>query len=142
MLLSSREYWKRLIFWILQDKLRTDTALVTLADDLYQELDRRNRILLVLLDISAAFDTVNHSILLSLVLALGHVTVVQVLSSGHLRRQCWGILALANRVPQESVLSSMLYNIYMKLLEEVIRRLGLWYHQYKDDSKLLSFFST
>ncbi|KAF7253646.1 2-succinyl-5-enolpyruvyl-6-hydroxy-3-cyclohexene-1-carboxylate synthase [Varanus komodoensis] len=36
----------------------------------------------------------------------------------------------------------MLFNIYMKLLEEVIRKFGLWSHQYADDTqRYLSFTS-
>ena len=42
----------------------TETALVTLQDDFLREADRGNMSLLVLLDISAAFDTTDHGILL------------------------------------------------------------------------------
>ena len=41
-----------------------ETELVTLFDDLLRDADRGKMSLLVLLDISATFDTVNHSILL------------------------------------------------------------------------------
>lgn len=46
----------------------TETDLVTLTDDLYQELDKEN---MTLLDRSMAFDTISHSILLNCFLTLG-----------------------------------------------------------------------
>ena len=48
----------------------TETALVALMDDVLREADWGKMSLLVLLDISAAFDTVNHGILLGRLSAL------------------------------------------------------------------------
>lgn len=59
--LSSKDSWMILLYWPFQFGFRpecgTETTLVTLADDLYWELDRRNTSLLVLLNLSTA---VNH----------------------------------------------------------------------------------
>ena len=49
----------------------TEMALVTLMDDLLREADGGNMSLLVLLDISAAFDTIDHGILLGRLSELG-----------------------------------------------------------------------
>ena len=49
----------------------TETTLVALLDDLLREADRGKTSLLVLLDISATFDTVNHGILLRRLSELG-----------------------------------------------------------------------
>ena len=43
----------------------TETALALVQNDILEALDRRFGVILVLLDMSAAFDTVNHEILLS-----------------------------------------------------------------------------
>ena len=43
----------------------TETALLTITDGILLSLDRRDNVFLLLLDLPAAFDTVNHSLLLS-----------------------------------------------------------------------------
>ena len=42
----------------------TETALMKVQNDILQSLDQNNATLLVLLDLSAAFDTIDHSTLL------------------------------------------------------------------------------
>ena len=43
----------------------TETALLTVTNDIMLSLDKGENVFLVLLDLSAAFDTVNHSLLLA-----------------------------------------------------------------------------
>ena len=44
-------------------KHSTETALIKILNDLLLEVDRKHCVMLVLLDMSAAFDSVNHDIL-------------------------------------------------------------------------------
>ncbi|KAF7254640.1 putative RNA-directed DNA polymerase from transposon BS [Varanus komodoensis] len=129
----------------------TESALVALYDDLCREKDRGSSSLLVLLDLSAAFDTIDHGILLDRLAGLGvGGTALQWFRSylnGRFQKVVLGdhVSApwqLCHGVPQGSILSPLIFNIYMKLLGEVIRRCGLRNHQYADDTQLYLSFST
>ncbi|KAF7244902.1 hypothetical protein EYD10_08831 [Varanus komodoensis] len=129
----------------------TESALVALYDDLCREKDRGSASLLVLLDLSAAFDTIDHGILLDRLAGLGvGGTALQWFRSylnGRFQKVVLGDYGsapwqLCHGVPQGSILSPLLFNIYMKLLGEVIRRCGLQNHQYADDTQLYLSFST
>ena len=49
----------------------TETALLKVQNDILMSMDNKEVTLLVLLDLSAAFDTIEHSILLNISLATG-----------------------------------------------------------------------
>ena len=125
---------------------RTETALLTVTNDIMLSLDKGENVFLVLLDLSAAFDTVNHSLLLArLQKSFGiRGTVLQWFDSYLSQRTQFVNINEANStvrdlpvgVPQGSVLGPVLYLLYTAPLAIVIRSCGLDYHLYADDTQL------
>ena len=105
---------------------------------------------LLLLDLSAAFDTVNHSLLLSrLENSFGITgTVLQWFQSYLTGRSQFveindtksSVRDLTVGVPQGSVLGPILYLLYTAPLAEIIRSHGLVYHLYADDTQFYITF--
>uniref|UniRef100_A0A8D2J6W7 Reverse transcriptase domain-containing protein n=1 Tax=Varanus komodoensis TaxID=61221 RepID=A0A8D2J6W7_VARKO len=129
----------------------TESALVALYDDLCRERDRGNSSMLVLLDLSAAFNTIDHGILLDRLAGLGVGGTAWQWFRSYLEGRFQKVVLedfgsvpwqLCHGVPQGSILSPLLFTIYMKLLGEVIGRFGLRNHQYADDTQFYLSFST
>ena len=116
----------------------TETALVRIYNDILQTVDAGNCVILIFLDMSAAFDTVVHDVSLDrLANHFGVRDVVLSWFSSYLtnRKQFVGInessLCLVNLdvgVPQGSELGPLLYLLNTSPLADVVKRHNVSYH--------------
>ena len=128
----------------------TETALLKVTNDILMNMDRQHVTLLVMLDLSAAFDTVNHEILLnrldSRVGVKGQVLkwFASYRTNRSLRVSFGQALSekfeLSYGVPQGSCLGPLIYTIYASELRDIIEKHLPDAHTYADDTQLyLSF---
>ena len=124
----------------------TETAILRVLSDIILAVDRGDLAALVLLDLSAAFDTVDHDILLQrLRVTFGISDVahrwIRSYLSGRTQRVRRGhkkstVTRLMCGVPQGSVLGPILFVLYTVDLISLIESHGLSTHLYADDTQV------
>ena len=129
----------------------TETALTKIHNDLTLAINRRQVSALILLDLSAAFDTINHSILIQRLRSVFGISgsALSILSS-YLTDRSQSVLIgkslsseipLARGVPQGSVLGPLLFSLYTTPLSHILNESQVQFHMYADDTQLYVSFS-
>ena len=122
-----------------------------MQNDLLRAVDRKQGIILVLLDLSAAFDTIDHDILLSRLrenigidgLALDWIKsyLSNRTQSIYAGKMSSSKCSLPFGVPQGSVLGPKFFCVYSGPIGSIAHKHGLEVHLYADDTQLYIFFS-
>ena len=125
----------------------TETALLCNKNEIHLSLSKGMPTALVLLDLSAAFNTINHDTPLSCLSArFGFARAALKWFGSHLQDRFQSVkigFSLSNffkltiGVPQGSVLGPLLFSLYTRPLGQVIRKYtGVKYHIYAADTQL------
>ena len=128
----------------------TESALLRVQNDILRNADLGRVSLLVLLDLSAAFDTIDHQVLFERLesrLGISGIALQWIWSYLSGRSQSVDINGHRSSaepvkygVPQGSVLGPLLFTIYTLPLADVIARHNLGFHFYADDTQLYQCF--
>ena len=123
----------------------TETALLRVVNDLLLAADSGKVSFLSLLDLSAAFDTLDHSVLLDRISSYGCNGTVKKWFSSYLSGRSQSVVigdktsnpsVLEYGVPQGSVLGPVLFTLYTTPLSKIIKDIGSSYHMFADDTQL------
>ena len=127
----------------------TETAMLRVQNDIIRALGDNKVVLLVLIDLSAAFDTVNHKRLLNTLHAIGITGKALGWFTSYLQNRSQTITISGKQsrsrqlecgVPQGSVLGPILFNVYTAALGLLLRQEKTNYSMYADDTDLYLIF--
>ena len=123
-----------------------ETALVCVQNDVLRAMDNQNIVIMLLLALLAAFDTVDHNVMLH---RLSHDVGVgqtalnwfksylsEIVQAVHINGSTSPARPLTCGVPQGSVLGPQLFSIYAAPLSKIILNNNLMSHFYADDMQI------
>ena len=124
----------------------TETALTKVVNYILLTLDSSSTSVLMSLDLSAAFDTIDHGILsdrLESQFGISGLALAWLKSYLSERTQCVSYngtssiyTAVKYGVPQGSVLGPLLFSLYISPLSQIIQSYEIHFHWYADDTQL------
>ena len=124
----------------------TETALLRVTNDIFDAFDTGQSVLLVALDLSAAFDCIDHGTLIDrlrhtygitgLVLDWFRSYLNSRLSFVKWKSCSSDCVTVDTGIAQGSSFGSLLFSLYIAPLAQLIQSLGVRYHQYADDTQL------
>jgi hypothetical protein len=124
----------------------TETALLNILNDSYGNIDGGQSTLLVALDLSAAFDTVEHSVLLTRlqnsfgVSGMAGKWITSYLTGRsqyiHVGSESSAVTDCSCGVPQGSVLGPLFFVAYISPVARIASKFGVFLSQYADDTQL------
>ena len=124
--------------------------MLKVTNDIQSFILKKKQAILVLLDLSSAFDTVDHTLLLQRLNSDFRICdkVLKWFNS-YLRNRTFSIciirkLSKTNKmhfgIPQRSLLGPLLYILYTKEIESIVLKHGLSVHLYADDIQIYNSF--
>ncbi len=126
----------------------TETAMLHKHNDILTALDQDKSVLIVCMDLSAAFETVDHDILLNRIkkrIGITHTCLKWFRSYLNNHKQTVVINGVQSSVvecgvPQGSVLGRKLYNIYTLSISDIVKKHKVQHMLYADDGHLYVCF--
>lgn len=128
----------------------TETALLKVKGDFLHDLDNGKAVLLVMLDLTAAFDTIDHCTLMCRLNTFLNVSGPPLewfrsYMSGRQSRVVIENKLLADftldcGVPQGSIMGPLTFTMYILPLGQIIRNHDLLFHIYADDSQIYTSY--
>ena len=139
------------LFPIMQSAYRkkhsTETAILKIVNDILNNMDKGKMSAIILLDLSSAFDTIHHGLLLTRLKERFNIDGsalkwIESYLTDRKQRVCLpGFPDSAARslewgVPQGSILGPLLFSLYTAPLGDIARKYGLDHHFYADDAQV------
>ena len=130
----------------------TETSLLKVTDDIFRNFDRQEVTIMALLDLSAAFDTVDHAIYIDrLASEYGIEGTPQKWMSSYLSHRSQQVVVNSERsekvelsrgFPQGGGAGPWAYSRYTQPISRVIQLFSILYHFFADDTQLYKHFSS